>query len=90
MGAQHWKALDTGTSQALTGGVEGADGEPGAGGNGRGRGDVEATGKLVTRIREDRQNLAAVAAVSEGGKALVLLAQNGRAARNRSEIAAAK
>lgn len=34
-------------------------------------------GQLVTRIREDRQNLAAVAAVSEGGKALVLLAQNG-------------
>ena len=72
-GGDSWKVLESGTTQALTGGVELADGGLVMVGSG---GAVVASqgGQLATSIRADRQNLAAVV---EGGGALVLLGQSG-------------
>lgn len=72
-GGSHWQVLDTGTTQALTGGVERDDGSLLLVGTG-GAVVTSRDGKLVTHIRDDRQNLAAVATA---GKAVVLLGQNG-------------
>lgn len=69
----HWKVLETATTQALTGGVEKPDGHLVLVGTG-GATVTDKDGQLVTTIREDRQNLAAVAA--DGGS-LILLGQNG-------------
>lgn len=68
-----WKVLESGTTQALTGGIERADGGLVLVGSG---GAVVASrgGQLATQIRADRQNLAAVV---DGGGALVLLGQSG-------------
>ncbi|WP_374498559.1 WD40/YVTN/BNR-like repeat-containing protein [Zoogloea sp.] len=69
----HWKSLETGTNQALTGGVEKSDGGLVLVGTG-GAIVTDKDGQLVTGIRDDRQNLAAVAS---GGGNLILLGQNG-------------
>lgn len=72
-GGSNWKVLESGTSQALTGGIERADG--GLVLVGSGGAVVASRGEqLATVIRADRQNLAAVV---EGGGALVLLGQSG-------------
>lgn len=72
-GGTHWKVLESGTSQSLTGGLETPDGAlllVGSGGTVvQGQGDT-----LRTRIRDDRQNLAAVALA--GGQR-ILLGQSG-------------
>lgn len=70
---EHWKVLETGTNQALTGGVEKPDGHLVLVGTG-GATITDKDGQLVTGIRDDRQNLAAVAASSGS---LILLGQNG-------------
>lgn len=70
---EHWTVLETGTTQALTGGVEKADGHLVLVGTG-GATVTDQDGRLVTAVRDDRQNLSAVAA---SGSGLILLGQNG-------------